>query len=182
MTSATMTELSLPFPRVGEVDLPVRDGSVRVASYRARLAPWTGPRLQLERTRSREQLFAHRGRPLFAELAVLRRLQDAGFRGVWVDAEAGAMRTDLPGVAAPVTLPPDRAVLLARIAARRGRAGGLWSLLAWRDDESFFLHCRTRSADRLADPQLEWASAALGLGIDPSALGVIDVSVDAAGG
>lgn len=171
---------TLPFPEVGHVDLRLGAAArLTVPRYRADLHPWTGPRLQLQRTWHTRPIYAHRGRPLFAELAILGRLGDAGFDGVWIDAARGTMRVGLPGATAPVILSPERRDLLARIAERTPQRGGTWDLFAWHGNDIAFLRIRRwLSPDHITEPQLDWCTAALSCGVPETAFGVIDV-VDA---
>src|ERR1700682_60404 len=58
-----------------------------------------------------KQILDFKGRPAFAELAILWALCEQGWEGVWIDTYRRAFRTGFWGVAA-VEAPPERSGLL----------------------------------------------------------------------
>lgn len=114
------------------------------------------------------------GEPLFAELAILRLLQRAGFSGVWVDTYRGRILTELPGVEDAVVLPPERRALLSKIEAAHGRRGGCFDVYAWCGEEVLFVESKRRGKDHMTSNQGSWLLAALGVGINIESFAVVE--------
>ena len=105
-----------------------------------------------------------KGRPAFAELAILWSLRDAGWDGVWIDTFSKKYRQDYWG-AEPVELPPASAELLERIYTRSGCQNGAWDIFCWRSGEVLFAESKRRGHDRIRSSQLSFLEAALAVGL-----------------
>ncbi|HYN81833.1 MAG TPA: hypothetical protein VES88_10060 [Gemmatimonadaceae bacterium] len=118
-----------------------------------------------------------RGEHLFAELAILRLLEERGWEGRWVNTYSGRGEVwkyltewrDVPRrdqVTRPI-LDQKAAALLERIASTSGsRFAGCWDVFAWRGVECVFLEAKRQSPkykDRVKDDQEGWLRAALSL-------------------
>jgi hypothetical protein len=101
------------------------------------------------------------GEPLFAELAVLRLLEQDGWDGVWVDSYRRRYMRGLPGLVAPSELPEQWQSLFARIAGGKSSWSGRWDVVAWQGSRVLFVEAKRRGRDRIQASQLKWLEAAL---------------------
>jgi hypothetical protein len=109
-----------------------------------------------------KQLLNYRGAPVFAELYVLRLLEEHGWEGAWISSFGGrkCMR-DMPvdaNLSNRIELPPDREEILNKIAPK---GGGCFDVFAWREDDVLFCECKRSKRDQLQGTQLSWIDAAL---------------------
>jgi hypothetical protein len=112
-----------------------------------------------------KQLLNHEGVPIFAELYVLRLLQNRGWDGVWVSSYRQKYLRDMPTDAKlsnGIKLRPEREALLNKVAAKRA---GCFDVFAWRDDDILFCECKRHKRDKLRDTQYVWIDAALSVGV-----------------
>ena len=106
-----------------------------------------------------------------AELAVLARLRDDGWDGVWVSAFGRVLRRDWFVTEAYRTIaaagaPDDAVEVFERLRiANGGSLAGFFDVFAWRDGEVKFVEVKV-GADRLQDSQLRFVDLALRLGHD----------------
>ena len=117
-----------------------------------------------------------RGERLFAELAILRMLEESGWSGRWVQ-PYGAPKFQphllrewgndgMPGDQATFPIEEPRAMeLLERIAERNAGYGGCWDVFAWKGDQYLFAEAKLSGKDEIRATQLGWLSAALGCGL-----------------
>ena len=109
-----------------------------------------------------KQLLNYRGDPVFAELYVLRLLQEHGWEGAWISSFGGrkCMR-DMPvdaKLSNRIKLRSDHEEILDKIAPK---GGGCFDVFAWRGDDVLFCECKRGKRDVLQDTQLRWIDAAL---------------------
>jgi hypothetical protein len=111
----------------------------------------------------------HRGRPAFAELAILWTLDEAGWPGVWITHAGGAEkhRRGFWGEQQPFEVPSDVLRLLADVRATRGDTSrGTWDIVCWpadqlsvRIDEMRFVESKWGGKDRIKPDQIAWYRA-----------------------
>jgi hypothetical protein len=140
---------------------------------------WTGPAFADDFGKKAAGLIDLDGEHLFAELAVLRLLERAGWQGRWVNTYSGRGEVwkyltdwkDLPREEQrnrPIEEAEPRQ-LLAAIASlnKPARYKGCWDVFAWNASDVVFLECK-RTAPKYKDvvskEQQEWARSALYLG------------------
>ena len=109
-----------------------------------------------------KQLLNYRGDPVFAELYVLRLLQEHGWEEAWISSFGGrkCMR-DMPvdaKLSNRIKLRSDHEEILDKIAPK---GGGCFDVFAWRGDDVLFCECKRGKRDELQDTQLRWIDAAL---------------------
>lgn len=124
---------------------------------------WRGP--EIKDTYNHKAVVDFEGAPLFAELAILRILQQGGWSGVWSDSYRNKYRVDLPEKMDPVLLPPAQQKLIDSIKKRTGKRGGCWDVFAWRGSSVRFIESKRSKKDELRANQFLWLEAALGMGI-----------------
>ena len=147
--------------------------NTQIPTERWTLDPWEGAAdpPDLKRTWSIKHKFVVDGRRSCAELAVLARLRDDGWDGVWVSAFNNFLRRDwFPADAfktiAAAGAPADAAAVFELLrAANGGSLGGFFDVFAWRDGEVRFVEVKV-GADRLHDKQRRFLQLALRLGHD----------------
>jgi hypothetical protein len=119
------------------------------------------------------------GQPVFAELLILRLLEQSGWSGVWVEDYGGtSYLREMPSdssLTPKVDLPAARAALLdkIRLSARRG---GTPDVYAWFGASILFCEAKRRHHDRLRPTQLRWFDAALDCGVSPDAMLTVEWS------
>ncbi len=124
-------------------------------------------------------LLAWEGKPIFAELLVLRLLQQDGWDGVWVSSYGGekyvtAMPSDPMMTGVTVSLPSDKADVLEEIRkAGAQRAGGCFDIVAWRGTNILCCECKRKGKDALRATQLAWIDGALRV-LSPRSLLVVE--------
>jgi hypothetical protein len=148
---------------------------VSVVKLLGTFARWEGePQLD---TYGGKPLVTWRGTPLFAELAVLRGLEEAGWTGVWADSFGRCFRT-ASRESPPVTLPEKAQRLYSAIERQSSaRAGGCWDVFAWRSGDVAFVELKRSGRDKIRDSQRAWLEAALSIGVPITSFAVIEWSI-----
>ena len=105
-----------------------------------------------------------KGKPLFAELAILGVLRSVGWGGVWVDGFRGAFRRGLPP--SSCRLPAQVQRLYSRIVNRNGgKKSGCWDVLAWKGNQLLFIESKRKGRDSIRRSQRRWLEAAMKAGV-----------------
>jgi hypothetical protein len=141
------------------------------------------------------------GEPKFAELAILRKFQRAGWEGVWVDTFKGKYRTDWPPPAGEIDAlpgapdepgelptpgsPAERIDLFdfcyRKMMEQRGERyhrSGCPDIFVWKDDHYFFVESKNGMKNEdFTRPQKQWMEAILEVGVSPEGLaGIVSVA------
>lgn len=103
------------------------------------------------------------GEMVFAELAILRSFQGAGWDGRWID--SFHQRHLIGYWPTPISepLPKKQQSILDHISAKTGGSGGCFDVFCWRGEDLLFAESKWR--DRLLPTQIRWLEAALDIGI-----------------
>jgi len=148
---------------------------VHVRRDRRLFERWSGTPPDLPKIWASKGFVKYGGRPLLAELAILRSFQRDGWRGVWVNNFGHrTFLTDLPGTGEPVELPTKAAHLFGRIERRNGGRAGCWDVFAWKGPRVIFAEAKRMNRDRIRPSQLRWLEAALSLGVPVSSFVVVE--------
>ncbi len=126
-----------------------------------------------------KQILNFRGKPVFAELAILRTLRRKGWDGVWVYGYRGKFRTGMLDKPA-CDLPEAQEKLYSRIKASAGLRGGCWDVFAWRGKEFLFAEAKRTKRDRIRQSQRRWLEAALEVGLPLTSFLVVEWDVEPA--
>ncbi len=129
------------------------------------------------------------GRPQFAEVAILRAFQAAGWQGRWLETYGkGKMTPGLwnawhpAGPRAQEHLPIAEAWVNERlhaIAAANGNTfSGCWDVVAWKNDRLVFAESKKQKKDRMRGTQLRWLEAALRCGCSVEDFLVVEWELD----
>ena len=148
-----------------------RRKEVPIAKQRQTFRAWSG-KVPFS-TYGRKPVVKVGGKPLFAELAVLRLLKRDGWDGVWVDRTK--FRKAVREQAAAVPLRKSAARFLQRIRDSIGKSkGGCWDVFAWKKGRYLFVECKRQNRDRMRRSQKDWLAAALKLGVPATWFRVVE--------
>lgn len=136
---------------------------IRVPKSVVTLKAWDGS--PIDDTYGGKALLDYKGTPLFAELIILRMLEEDGWSGVWVDNYRKKFRTAMPSTEASVSLPPGQQAILDRIKKTNGSMSGCWDVFAWRGNEILFAESKLSGKDRIRPTQIRWLRSALKAGL-----------------
>jgi hypothetical protein len=144
------------------VRLPSSRNSVSVARCHFLFKPWQGKPICL--THGAKAVLDFGGQPVYAELAILKTLQETGWDGVWVDTYRKKFRRELPPDSRE--LPSHALVRYKRICrANRDKASGYFDVFAWKGPDYLFVESKRRGKDSIRANQKAWVEAALRAGI-----------------
>ncbi len=132
--------------------------SVEVKKYFLKFKKWNGN--PITSTYGRKAVIDFNGKPVFAELAVLRLAQSHGWQGVWVDKKK--YRVGLLDVAS-VIIPDDKQKIINEIRSKISGLGGCWDLFLWKGNQTLFVELKSK-VDRKQDSQIQWLEASLDFG------------------
>lgn len=154
------------------LSLALPQGTIAVPICRPRFAAYTG--FEHASTFGGKGLIAVDGRPQFAEVAILRHFEEAGWDGRWVETYPHRKNPRLwtewnaAGLNAQTHVPIDagwvNAKLQAIAAANGGYFSGCWDVVAWKGNRLVFAESKKAKRDRLRETQLRWVEAALRCG------------------
>lgn len=114
-----------------------------------------------------KQVLTHNNEPLFAELLVLRLLEQKGYKGVWVDTYRNKFWQRLPHFSFPVLVDKKLQEIINKIyELKGGRRAGCFDIVAYKGDNFLFVELKKKKEDKIRMTQIEWLKAALDLGLD----------------
>jgi len=166
-----------------EIELP--NGS-RVSIPKATLVfeAWAGR--QVADSYGGKTVLAFEATPVFAELAILRHFQRAGWQGVWVDTYRRKYRVEywddeqvkLPRSRDSVQLPFEQEELLQRLRnAIQKRWSGCWDVFCWKHGDVLFAEAKRYGKDKIRQSQRQWLESALASGLSKEEFLVVEWSV-----
>ncbi len=129
---------------------------VSIPKARLVFEPWRGE--PLKDTYGSKQVIDSNGKPVFAELAILRLLQAAGWEGVWIDTYRKKKRIAIDRC---IDLRPNENALLEQIYQSAGSRSGSFDVYCWRDEQVLFAEAKRKRRDRIQETQRRWLTAAL---------------------
>jgi hypothetical protein len=122
--------------------------------------PWLGS--SFKNTYGGKQVIEWNDEAVFAELAILRILQSAGWEGVWIDTYSNKRRVAIDRIA---ELPFERNNLLQQIFQSADSRFGCFDIYCWRDTQTLFAEAKRFGRDKIRDSQRRWLAAALAHGL-----------------
>jgi hypothetical protein len=114
------------------------------------------------------------GKPLYAELVVLRLLEKEGWHCVWVDSYRRRFWARMPHTSKPAVLPKERHALIDRIKNKAGCRGGCLDVFVWRGNQVRFIELKRKGKDSIRETQKKWIEAACRCGIRMSDLLIVE--------
>ena len=148
--------------------------SVQIPKAKPVFALWTGHPIS-DRYGNKPVLNAN-GQPVFAELAILRILGNAGWQGVWVDTYRNKYRTTCFPMN-EVELPTEQRRLLLGIYEKAGMNKGCWDVFCWTSGgENVFAELKRQGRDRIRDSQRRWLDAAIKCGLPIASFLIVEWS------
>lgn len=151
------------------------NGTVEVPKVCSTFEKWAGERI--EDTYGGKPVLRFAGEPVFAELAILRAFQNAGWDGVWVDTFRKKYRVGYWGDSNDVALPTEQEELLTRIYTRAGRRSGCWDVYCWKEGLHLFAEAKQKNKDQIRVTQRHWLKAAISVGLPVKSFLVVEWSI-----
>ncbi|MBL7945763.1 MAG: hypothetical protein JNN32_06820 [Flavobacteriales bacterium] len=152
--------------------LKLASGAVNVTVCRTQFTAYNGR--DTTHTFGGKDLLLVDGRPQFAEVAILRLFQAAGWQGRWLETYPYRKHPRLwlewkpGGCRAQEHVPIQEAwvneKLQAIAQANGGYFSGCWDVVAWKNDRLVFAESKKRKKDAMRGTQLRWLEAALKCG------------------
>jgi hypothetical protein len=141
------------------------DGIIDVKKATLQFAPWRGP--AISSTYGGKAVVDFRGRPAFAELAVLWGLIDTGWQGCWVThgRTRHIYRTGLMHEKPVGSLPDPLEQVLRETRRVLGTGAGVWDVAVKNGDDLLFVECKRLRRDAIRAEQVTWLDAALRMGV-----------------
>jgi len=149
------------------------DLSVALPKATPKFSRWVGP--PPVDTYGNKAIVAIKGEPLFAELAILRLFQAAGWEGAWIDTYRNQRRV---GFDECLLLPSAQEALLQRIYQEAGTRAGCFDVVCWNDGRVLFAESKRKGRDRFRETQRRWLAAALKIGLPPEAFLIVEWSLE----
>lgn len=163
LTPTTIEKIELPSGRV-----------VQIPKANLLFKAWSGQ--SVSDTYGNKLVLNVNGRPAFAELAILRILQDDGWSGAWVDTYHNKYRTAY-WPKNEVELPPEQQQLLQRIYEKAGSKKGCWDVFCWKEEICLFAETKRQGRDKIRDTQRQWLEAAIRCGLPLTSFLIVEWSV-----
>lgn len=120
---------------------------------------WTG--VPLPDTSGGKAVLEFNGFPVFAEIAILRCLEHAGWQGVWVDTYRKGYRITNDEF---TSLPSEKLALLDQIYDKAQSCSGCFDIFVWRGESILFAESKWKGKDLIRATQLRWLDTALNIG------------------
>lgn len=138
-----------------------------------KLEKWTG--ISLKNTFGNKPQINYKNNSLFAEVAILKILQDNNFNAVWI--ETYAMKNKKPYYfndwidgklteQKSIILQDEKIVsILDSISIINETYAGCWDILCWKNEKIYFIDCKRKKKDFLRKTQIKWYQSALEFGL-----------------
>jgi len=120
----------------------------------------------------------HKGKGVFAELAILRLLIDSGWDGVWVETYGGIhflkdMPTSWKLSQHDIPIPADKEALLQNV-WKTGKTTACFDVFAWKGNDILFCEGKHKGKDRLTKAQTKFIEGVLTCGIPVQSLMIVE--------
>lgn len=155
---------------------------VRVPKVRAEFRAWSGP-ISIHTWGSKPVLDVA-GEQTFAEVAILRLFQSAGWEARWLEVYGASSAWPIVlerwhpegiGACERSTIPDERVSDTIRsIVERNGTSSGCWDVVAWNGAHVVFAESKRRGKDRMRETQRRWLESALEVGVPLSSFLVVE--------
>jgi len=141
-------------------DIGERQVSIPLCFHR--FEPWPGSPIGY--TYGGKTVLDANGERVFAELAILRLVQESGWEGVWIDTFSKRLRQFMPPHSLD-HLPPHAQSFLDRANAGREWPAGCPDVFAWNEGRYLFAEAKWKNKDRIGKKQKAWVESALDSGV-----------------
>ena len=147
-----------------EILLTENGENISLDKYHFVFNKWTKP--HSFDTYGGKQILELNNEPLFAELLVLRLLEQQDYKGIWVDTYRNKFWQRLPHFSFPVL--PDKKIIdyynkIYKL--KGGKKEGCFDIIAYKDDHFIFAELKRKSKDKIRLSQIEWLQSALRSGL-----------------
>jgi hypothetical protein len=158
-------------PETTEAFLLSSGKSVGVPKSKPLLRLWTG--LAPEDTYGGKAVLDYKGRPAFAELAILWTFLDSGWDGVWVDTYGRRYLSEYWPSPVLGKIPARQQAVLTELAGH----GKPWDVFCWGVEGQIFVEAKRSKRDSIRETQTAFLEAGLGIGLPMSSFLVVEWSV-----
>jgi hypothetical protein len=155
---------------------PTRASENAVIKSLGRAPSWRKPNVAIAAQFASANVYRIDDSVVFAELAILRIFQEAGWSGRWVDSFHRRYLTEYWPKPVSEGLPEKQQTLLDGIGAKAGGSGGCFDVFCWRNEEIMFAESKWR--DRILETQAKWLEAALDSGISAESFLIVQWRFD----
>lgn len=120
----------------------------------------------------------YNGKPVFAELAILKLFIDLGWNGVWVENYGGThFLKDMPNnwklAKNNISIPKDKEILLKSI-WKAGKTTACFDVFVWKNNNILFCESKHKGKDKLTKAQIKFIEGALSCGIPEKSFAIIE--------
>lgn len=159
-----------------QITLPSAGRVVHIPKAKPLFKLWTGN--PVSDTYGGKLVLSFNGKPAFAELVILKILQDDGWTGVWVDTYRNKYRTSY-WPKDEVELPSEQQQVLREIYQKAGSNKGCFDVFCWKETLCIFAESkRQEGQDKIRDTQRQWLEAAIECGLPLTSFLLVEWSVD----
>lgn len=122
----------------------------------------------------RKPIVDYQGKPVFAELAILKLFIALGWDGVWVESYGGIhFLKEMPKswklAKDHISIPKDKEALLKNI-QKAGKTTACFDVLIWKDNDIIFCESKHKGKDKLTNAQIKFIEGALSCGVPEKSL------------
>lgn len=136
---------------------------------------WSGK--PIEDTYGNKAILAYKQQPYFAELIIVKILQENDINAVWVDTFRKKFRQELPEKSKGITLPLYIQERFDEITKVNKTRNGCWDILAWdKNHKLAFIELKERKKDKIRSTQINWLKSCLSLKYDIDQFSIIEWS------
>jgi len=126
----------------------------------------------------KKPILNYKNKACFAELVILRLLLDNGWDGAWIETYGGThYLRSMPKAwnlkSEHISIPQDKENLLKKI-WKTAKTKACFDVLAWHDDQLLFFEAKRKGKDKLTPGQIKFIKGALGYGISPESLVIVE--------
>lgn len=132
---------------------------------------WNGK--PLSDTYGGKAVINYRGKPLFAELAIVRNLEKEGWKAIWIDNFSKGFRVSRQTLKPLTKLPADKLEFLQNIAGSKSICG-CWDVFAWKNGKVKLIECKRTGKDKIRENQINWYKKAVKLGVPKTSFLIIE--------
>jgi hypothetical protein len=145
---------------------------ISIQKYFLHFNEWKG--IPIPNTYGNKAIIDFEGKPLSAELAVLKLFNKNGWQGVWVDSYRRKFRVGLPDIVDPIDLPDDKKDIIKKLRTATSKIGGCWDLFLWKDNQIFFIELKRSKKDAIQGSQKLWLEKSLEISLTPTNFALIE--------
>jgi len=132
----------------------------------------------------RKPFLDYKGQPVFAEILVLKTMQDAGWQARWISTYGNSRNPKMLDnwtdgkYGEQIHIPIESEFVKSRlnqiVTANGGKYSGCWDVLAWQKDQIKFIELKRNKKDQIRQTQIKWLVTSLDCGFDLSDFSIVE--------